>query len=79
MHTTQKRWNFSDITSQISRIKSECSSPYNEGFTSFELKKDLYLLKFFIDEQLKACPEFAGEKEWLQEQEKHTIIKHLKQ
>lgn len=74
-----KTWNISDIKTQISRISLECKSPYNEGFTSFELKKELYELKFFIDQQLKSSPTFGGEKEWLHEREKEHIIKLLKE
>lgn len=59
------------------QIARECKSPYNEGFTSFELKKELYELKFLLDEQIETCPQFAGEEEWLHEREKETIIKHL--
>ena len=79
MYLKQKTWNLSDLKRQISRISLECKSPYNEGFTSFELKKELYELKFLLDNELKSCPTFAGENEWLTEQEKTRIIKHLKE
>jgi len=78
MYLKKKSWNISDIKRQIDRIALECKSPYNEGFTSFELKKELYELKFFIDQQLNSCPDFAGEKEWLIDLEKETIINYLK-
>ena len=79
MHLKRKTWNISDIKTQINRIALECKSPYNEGFTSFDLKKELYELKFHIDLQLNSCPKFYGEKEWLTEQEKLHIIKLLKE
>ena len=79
MHLKRKTWNISDIKRQIDRIAMECKSPYNEGFTSFELKKELYEIKFLVDQQLKSCGDFAGEKEWLQEREKEHIIKLLKE
>jgi hypothetical protein len=56
----------------------ECASPYNDGFTSFEIKKDLWDLKFIIDQSIKNTPTFSGEERWLQDQEKKRIIKHLK-
>lgn len=79
MYLKHKTWNVGDIKRQIGRISMECRSPYNEGFTAFDLKKELYELKFFIDQELKSCPDFAGEKEWLTELEKTHIIKFLKE
>jgi hypothetical protein len=78
MHLKKKSWSVSDIVTQIHSLSRECSSPYNEGFTAFELKKDLYQLKFIIDQALKGTPTFYGETEWLTEQEKQRIIKILK-
>jgi len=71
-------WNVADIASQLHRLARECSSTQNDGFTAFELKKDLYQIKFIIDEALYTAPEFSGEQEWLTEQEKKRIIKLLK-
>lgn len=74
----KQSWDISDISQQIYRMSRECSSPYNDGYTSFEIKKDLYEIKFIIDEVLKSSPKFSGEEEWLTEHEKKRIIKHLK-
>ena len=68
-----------DIVRQIHALARECGSSYNDGFTSFECKKDLYQLKEIIDNALSKSPSFGDlETEWLQEQEKNRIIKHLK-
>lgn len=68
-----------DISRQIHALARECSSPYNDGFTSFECKKDLYQLKIIIDESIKQSPSFGKiEEDWLQEQEQKRIIKILK-
>ena len=56
----------------------ESSSQHNDGFTAFEIKKDLYEIKFILDDVLKSSPTFAGEDEWLTEQEKKRIVKILK-
>jgi hypothetical protein len=74
----KKNWDIADISRQIHSLSRECSSLYNDGYTAFECKKDLYQLKFVIDEALKTTPEFSGEQEWLTEQEKKRIIKILK-
>jgi hypothetical protein len=78
MHLKKKSWSIEDIANQLRALSRECSSPYNDGFTAFELKKDLYQIKFIIDDALKTTPEFNGEQEWLTEQEKKRIIKILK-
>jgi hypothetical protein len=75
----RKTWNIAEIKRNINQIAIECKSPYNEGFTSFEIKKELYLIKEHIDNILSSCPTFAGEQDWLHEREKELIIKHLKQ
>ncbi len=67
-----------DIATQIHTIARECSSPYNDGFTSFELKKDLYQIKEILDTAISRSPTFYGEQEWLTAQEQQRIIKILK-
>ncbi len=75
----RKNWDAADIANQIRSISRECSSPYNDGFVAFGFKKDLYQIKFLIDEALKNAPTFGQtEQEWLTEQEKQRIIKILK-
>jgi hypothetical protein len=76
----KKSWDEADITRQIHAMARECASPYNTGFLTFEIKKDLYQLKEIVDRALQDSPNFGDmEKEWLTEQEKKRIIKILKQ
>lgn len=74
----KKTWDVSEMSHQIYRMSRECASPYNDGYTSFEIKKELYEIKFIIDQVLQSSPSFSGEEEWLTDQEKKRIIKHLK-
>ena len=74
----KKSWDVGEISQNIYRMARECSSPYNDGFTAFEIKKELYEIKSIIDQVLTSSPKFSGEEEWLTEQEKKRIIKHLK-
>jgi hypothetical protein len=79
MHLKNKNWDVSNISSQIGSLSRQCSSPYNDGFTAFELKKDLYLLKNQIDQALADAPDFGQmEQNWLTELEKKRIINILK-
>ena len=79
MYLKKKSWSVEDVVRQINALGRECSSPNNDGFTAFELKKDLYQIKEMIEIQLSKSPKFAGEEEWLQEQEKKRIINILKE
>jgi hypothetical protein len=74
----KKNWDVSNVAGQIYTMARECASPYNDGFTTFEIKKDLWELKFIVDQAIKNTPTFSGEEEWLTEQEQKRIIKHLK-
>lgn len=75
----KKSWDVADITRQLHSLARECASPYNDGFTAFELKKELYLVKEIVDRAMEQSPNFGDmEDQWLQEQEKKRIIKILK-
>jgi hypothetical protein len=75
----RKSWDVANIAGQIHGLARECSTPYNDGFTAFECKKDLYQLKQIIDDALAEAPDFGDlEAQWLTEQEQRRIIKILK-
>ena len=79
MHLKKKSWSVEDVAHQIHSLSRECSNSYNDGFTAFELKKDLYQIKNLVDQALLNSPNFGEmEQKWLQEQEKKRIIKILK-
>lgn len=75
----KKNWDVSDITSQIHSMSREAKSPYNDGFTGWYVKQDLYVIKAVIDQALKDSPNFGDlETDWLKEQEQKRILKLLK-
>ena len=67
-----------DVTMQLLRAYGEIKSPYNDGFTAFYTKQDIYKVKWLVDEILKESPEFSGEKEWIEEQDKKKMWSELK-
>ena len=76
----RKSWDPAAIANQIRSLSRECSSLYNDGFTSFECKKDLLLIKKLVDDALADAPNFGEmEERWLKEQEQKRIIKILKE
>ena len=70
----QKRWDMSNLYSQVRALASEVRSPYNDGFTGFSCKQELYQLKCFIEDQYSDLPTFSGEEEG----EQQRIIQKLK-
>lgn len=59
----RKDWDMNAITHQLWCMAHECSSPYNDGFIAFDIKKDLLKIKFLVDDLLEKTPTFAGEEE----------------
>ena len=56
-----------EVVSAIRHLAREASSPYSDGFTQCSYKRDLYVLKCYIEDVYKSCPEFPEqEKEWEQ-------------
>ena len=51
----------------IRRSLGEIHSPYNDGFTGMSCKKELYMLKCWLQDQYAELPTFSGEEKWEQE------------
>jgi hypothetical protein len=51
---------------------------YNDGYTQWSIKEDLYKLKWLIDEIMADSPSFAGEEEFLKENEQVKMWSTLK-
>jgi hypothetical protein len=73
----KKSWDISVVAQNINAAAYECTSPYNDGYTGFYTKQDLYRIKWLVDDALARCPKFVGEDEWLREQEKKKVIRIL--
>lgn len=53
--------------SAIRTMASEIRSPYNDGFTTFACKQELYQLKCWLEDIYNDLPNHAGEEVWEQE------------
>ena len=60
-------WSVSRIKGDLQSMTYECRHPRNDGFTQFEIKKDLMEVKFLLEDLIEKCPTFAGEEEWMHE------------
>ena len=74
----RKTWEISQTIDQLHACARQAQSPYNDGFTAWACKQDLYRVKFAVEEMLARTPTFSGEEEWLEEQEKQKVMRILK-
>ena len=64
-----------EVVSTIRKLASLASDPRSDGFTACTYKHDLYILKCFIEDMYKSCPDFPQqEAEW----EKDRLMEILK-
>lgn len=70
-------WDRKFIENQLRSMSAEVNSPYNDGFTQWEIKKDLLEIKYLLDEIVETSPTFSGEPEYFEEQAKRKTWKIL--
>lgn len=73
----RKQMDYNSVHHQIYMSGVELHSNYNDGFNQFEIKKDLYKLKWMLDEILADSPAFAGEEDFLKENERRVMWRTL--
>jgi len=73
----RKPMDYNSVSHQIYMSGVELNSPYNDGFTTFEIKKDLYKLKWMLDAIMKDAPTFSGEDDFLKEHEQKVMWRTL--
>jgi|688.fasta_scaffold01334_78 hypothetical protein len=75
----KKPMDYTSVHHQIYMTGVEVNSSYNDGYTAFYLKQDLYRIKWLVDSILKDSPEFAGEDEFLKEHEQKIMWRRLQE
>lgn len=74
----RKPMDYSSVHHQIYMAGVEMHSGYNDGFTTWEIKKDLHRIKWLVDEIMADSPTYAEEKEFLDEHSKVKMWRTLK-
>jgi hypothetical protein len=74
----KKPLDLNTVVHQISTAGRELTSPYNDGFTQWEIKKELYQIKFLLDDIIERSGAFTGEEEFLKEESQKRVINILK-
>jgi hypothetical protein len=73
----KKNWDVANVAQQINTMVYEMNSGYTDGFVGWGIKQDLFRIKWLAEDALKRSSTFAGEEEWLREQEKKKVIRIL--
>lgn len=73
----RKQMDYNSVHHQVYMSGVELHSKYNDGFTQFEIKKDLHRLKWLLDEIIDDAPTFTGEDEFLKEHEQTKMWRTL--
>ena len=55
------------IISELRTLASEAQSGYNDGWTASSCKRELYLVKCYLEDVYKELPIFGDEDKWEQE------------
>jgi hypothetical protein len=71
-------WSVDKIKQELWKIKYAATDPRMDGWTTFEYKKDLIMLKYHIDELLNECSTYSVEAEFINELEQEKTLKLLK-
>jgi hypothetical protein len=73
-----KDWNVNQVIGACQRMYMGANDHYMTGWVNWPCKQDLYRVKFAVDEMLLNTGTFAGEEEWLEQQEKEKMWEVLK-
>ena len=73
-----KNWQVQQVINECQKMYFGATDPMMTGWTNWPCKQDLYRVKFAVDEMLANTGKFAGEDEWLLQQEKEKMWKILK-
>jgi hypothetical protein len=72
-----KPMDYNSVHHQIYLAGVELHSPYNDGYVTFEIKKDLYKIKWLLDEIMADAPKYSGEEEFLKEHDQKKMWRTL--
>jgi hypothetical protein len=67
-----KNWDIGGVISQINAMSRESIRLQDKEPISWDIKQDLYHIKWIVDQALKNCPVFPGEQKWVKDKKKKT-------
>jgi len=73
-----KKIDLSEARMKILLACSETNNRFIDGFNQFEIKKELYELKWILDDYFAKAPKFFGEDEWVVDMVQKKVWEILK-
>jgi len=67
-----------DVTWSIQKLGYNCTDPHMDGYYQWPQKQKLYQILWETERQLRKCPAFYGEDEWLKEHAEEVVLNKLK-
>ena len=67
-----------DVTWSIQKLGYNCTDPHMDGYYQWGQKQKLYQILWEAQRQLRKCPAFSVEEEWLKEHAKDAMLDKLK-
>ena len=74
----RNRYDVTEIRRGICAMQSEMNDMGQSGFITWPIKKQMYQLKWLIEESLESASRYAGEDEFVKEHEQQRLIDILK-
>ena len=72
-----RNWSVQSIKSEISKISFAENDAGMTGFVTWDCKKDLYRILWFVEDTLDNCSTYGGEDEFLKSREQQKLLKTL--
>ena len=72
----QTSWGY-DVRSAACRAFSEIYNPYNSGWETFPIKRDLYYMILWLHEEYGKLPDFVDDEQMKKEVEQQFILDKL--
>ena len=67
-----------DVTWSIQKLGYNCTDPHMDGYYQWGQKQKLYQILWETERQLRKCPAFYGEDDWLKEHAEEVVLDKLK-
>lgn len=74
-----KNWSVDQIISEIRKIQWAGNDPRSDGFTTWHYKKEMYHIKWALEEMMSNMSTYEGEKEFVRDHEKTLVWNALKE
>lgn len=73
-----KNWNSQDICNDIRKITFAATDPRMDGFVTWDCKRELYEILFFVQQELDKCGTYATiEDEYLKKHDQEMMLRAL--